>query len=87
MNGNPSGTGQIKIEVIRAGFIRGVGHDPLREILRVEINGKDGRMLGKIYEFAGVSAAVHRELMESHDPADYFERKIKPHYLSHVLRS
>jgi KTSC domain len=65
---------------VSASKIRSVGYDAKAQILEIEFNS------GAIYQYARVSAEVHRRLMNAPSAGSYFEDNIEESYTGTRVR-
>ncbi|MFF7994223.1 KTSC domain-containing protein [Kitasatospora xanthocidica] len=59
---------------VDSSVLRSVGYDPAARRLELEFTG------GRVYEYAGVPARVHRELLAAESHGRYFVRRIRGRY-------
>ena len=65
---------------LNASNIRAVGYDERNRVLEVEFSS------GSIVQYSGVSAEVHRRLMNSPSPGSYFHDNIEESFSAKRLR-
>ena len=65
---------------VNSSKIRAVGYDPKSQLLEVEFTD------GKLVQYRGVSAEVHRQFMAAPSPASFFEDKIDESFPSSRIR-
>lgn len=61
-------------EPVSSSQIAEVGFDPAKELLEIQFTR------GGVYQYSGVPAEVHRELMEADSVGSYFSKQIKGQY-------
>ena len=61
-------------EISATGHVRAVGHDPREDTLTVQFAN------GRIYQFDGVPANIHEQMMEADSPGRFFHQWVKPYY-------
>ena len=59
---------------INSGLIRAVSHDAVNETLTIYFHQ------GRRYEYSGVSAHIHEEMMAADSKGGYFHKWIKPYF-------
>lgn len=69
----------MELKRVSAGNLRGIGYDPARRILRVDINGT-------LIEYSGVSDDTWRRLSGSSSMWSYFRDNIEEQYPEQRVR-
>ncbi len=59
---------------VKSRILRSVGYDESTKILEIEFQ------TGLVYQYAGVPAKVHLDLMHSAEPGKYFSEKVRPRF-------
>jgi KTSC domain len=59
---------------VESGMIQAIGYDHTTQTLEVEFKG------GFVYQYHGVPASAHAELMDADSHGDYFHKNIKGQY-------
>ncbi len=65
---------------VNASNIRAVGYDPRERVLEIEFSN------GSIYQYSGVSAEVHRRLMNAPSPGSLFSDSIEESFSAKRIR-
>lgn len=61
----------IKLHAVKSSAIKAVGHDPATNTLRIEF------LSGGVYDYSGVSADEHAELMSAESHGKHFHRNLR----------
>jgi hypothetical protein len=64
----------MEVDEVSSSVISGVAYDADTQILVLGFNN------GTVYEYQGVPAAVHRELLEAESAGRYYGRRIRDRY-------
>ena len=64
----------MNMEPVNSSWISEIGHDAGTKTLRVKLKG------GRVYEYSGVSAETHSELMSSKGIGSHLSSRIVPHH-------
>lgn len=65
---------------VNASNIRAVGYDPRERVLEIEFAS------GSVYQYSGVSAEVHRRLMNAPSPGSFFSDNIEESFSAKRIR-